>query len=514
MADTEGISLQADFTEKLAETRDDASAFSELVFGTPLHAGQRRYHDNAKANVNFLLPGNSWGKTEYILRAATKNAWFKEGDYQERDDFEAWLRQQWKGLIGSYAYPIAKESFDRFEMYHRNRPELQALVSSVTRTDPPRVTFVNGAVLDWGSLDGQGKLVEAARRQVIYVDEAGHIPDISATFDNILFPRTMGVGGRIHLLGTPKPHSDPYLLEVFEKGRSGEDPFYYAQPGSVLENEFWPPEERERLLSNPRYVKGYGDHPACEGEGCDDILCVDGQYPRLSPVGKQVILGEFVLEGGFFFNRWHVQRMFRTDDVSTPFNETWFGEDHFAAPPVPGHLHVAAFDLGGNRPRKKGKVGSDATCGFVADYTEKPWRIVRYDYLEGGQADWQQKYDLMAEVFHTYPMAYLLIDATGQIDSVQEALTDRGVAVEGVHFGGTSGRKFNMLRSVQLALELEWDGKVGALRSPLIPGLKHELDHYVLPDDHIKQDRVMALAMLVNEIMQWELPPASAGEMF
>ena len=51
------------------------------------------------------------------------------------------------------------------------------------------------------------------------MDEAGHIPDLSYTFDNILFPRTMGVGGQIHLFGTPKAHSDPYLLEVYEKGK-------------------------------------------------------------------------------------------------------------------------------------------------------------------------------------------------------------------------------------------------------------------------------------------------------
>src|SRR5205807_2500305 len=98
---------------------------------------------------------------------------------------------------------------------------------------------------------------EATRYKRVFVDEAGHIPDISYTFDSVLFPRTMGVGGRIHLIGTPKPHSDPFLLEVFQKGQDGTDPFYFSKSGSVLENEYWTTAEQDRVLANPRYVKGW-----------------------------------------------------------------------------------------------------------------------------------------------------------------------------------------------------------------------------------------------------------------
>jgi len=515
------VALSPTFMADLAATEGDPSAFSELVFGTPLHGGQRRFAASGTAEVNFLLPGNSWGKTEYICRKALYDAWFKTGANQPTT-FEDWLAQEYKVLVCSFNYAIAQESFDRLELHWKNRPEVKALIKRIVHDDPVRVELVNGAVIDWGSLKDGGKLVEAARRRRIFVDEVGHIPDLSATFDNILFPRTMGVSGVIDLLGTPKAYSDPYLFEVFEKGRHGTDPFYYAQEGSVFENEFWPESEKQRVLNNPRYVTGWRD---CPDDGCERYECQDAKHPIVTPVGRQVINGEFVLAGGLFFNRLHVGRMFSGDhDV------VWDGENHFHSgewklneqniwvrenSPPRGRLYLGAWDLAGNKVRKGFKRGgSDATVGFVVDYTERPWRIVHFHYIPGGEADWQQKYELMAATFHGYPMPYLLIDATGQIDSVQEALQDRGVEVEPVHFGGNSSRKFDMLRNLQLVTEMEWSGHRGALRSPLIPKLKHELDHYVLPDEGIEQDCVMALAMLCHHVAQWEMPMAVAGDVF
>lgn len=451
-----------------------------------------------------MLPGNSWGKTEFILRYAFYLAWHKISDV-EADDFVSWLNQPYKGLIASYNYPIAKESFDRFLNFLKSREELKGLVKGYVSSPITRVTLSNGAIIDWGSLDGQGKLVEAARRQFIFVDEVGHIPDFAHTWDNILYPRTLGVGGRCHLFGTPKAHSDPYLLEVYEKGRKGEDPFYFSQAGSVLENAFWPEGERERVFQNPRYVKGW---EPCPGN-CEAPVCRPQGHPLLTPVGRQVVLGEFIITGGFFFNRHHVQRLFTAD-----YEVDWHGEAHFHEDPIPGHLYMAAFDLAGNKARKRKKKGSDPTVGFVIDYTTRPWRVVRYDFIEGGEMDWEQKYALMKEVYDLYSLPYLVIDATGAVDSVQEALQTRGVEVEGIQFGGVSSKKFDMLRNLQLVMEMDWDGAKGLVRCPPIPQLKYELEHYVLPDDDITQDNVIALAMVCHHISQWEVPAATFGDVY
>lgn len=492
---------------RLAATAYDPSAFSSLVFGSPLHAGQRRYCANAQADVNFLLPGNSYGKTELELRDAIYRGWFKTGPNRPKN-YRDWMTQPYRILVCSYNYPIAKESFIRLisgaGSYYNQRDEFRVLIQNKIETDPPFIELSNNTRIDWGSLDGSGRLVEAARYNHIYVDEAGHIPDLARVFDNILYPRTLGVGGQIHLFGTPKPHSDPLLLEIFEKGQAG-DPFYYAQAGSCLENEFWPADERRRVLANPRYVTGWQDE--CPSGGC--ILDQDGKHPILTLMGRQVILGAFVLAGGFFFSRPHVSRMFTGDhDV------TWVGDTQFYSQPQAGRLYMGAFDLGGNKLKRRKHKGSDPTVGFVVDYTERPWKIVWYRYIEGGELDWNQRYEVMSKVFHDYGMPYLLIDATGTVDSVQEALQDRGVEVEGIQFGGLGNKKLDMLRNLQLVMELHWGDTVGVLRSPKIDRLKHELDTYVLPDDDIVQDHVMALGMVCHHIAQFELPPPISGDVY
>lgn len=501
--------MRSDFAAALAATYGDPSAFSELVFGTPLNKAQRRYTRDAHGQVNFLLPGNSAGKTELILRFALYMAWHKVGP-QRLDTFEGWFKQRYQGLVASYNYGVAEESFSRLQDARDTREEVAALVTDVN-ISKSRATLANGAVIMWGSLDDKGKLVEAKRTNFIFVDEVGHIPNLSYTYDSVLYPRTLGVGGVIHLFGTPKPTSDPYLMEIAEKGKEGGDGYYFSQGGSVFENEYWPEDEKERVLKNPRYVRGW---VACKG--CDDeVLCFPdlGGHPILTPMGRQVFLGAFVLEGGLFFNRLHVARIFAWDGLEPE----WLGEDHFAMPPRPGRMYMAAFDLAGNKLRKYGtkRAGSDPTVGFVIDYTDKPWRIVRYDYIRGGEADWQEKYTLMEEVYRTYNLPYLLIDATGNLDSVVEALQQRGVEVEGISFGGASARKLDMLRNLQLCMEMDWGyGDKGVLRSPLIPKLKHELEHYVLPDDHIEQDCVMALCMVVHHCAMNDMPDAVYGEVY
>lgn len=511
--------LAPDFWTRLAETYGDPSAFSELVFGTAYHEGQKRYAVGATKDVNFLLPGNSWGKTEFILRQTTYEAWFKEGP-QRPTEMEDWLHRTDNTLLASYEYDTIDECYQRFVTYMRQRPEVDALIERTTASPTPVIWLVNGARIDFGSLKDQGKHVEATRYNRIKIDEAGHIPDISYTFDSVLYPRTMGVGGRIDLIGTPKPHSDPYLLEVYEKGRKGDDPFYFSMSGSVLENEYWTEAERKRILQNPRYVKGWRPVEANEDLGIMDkaVTLIDGvpSVPVLTPMGRQVILGAFVIAGGYFFNRFHIARMFQWEDKEDFYLEPARSGDSFAFPPRRGRTYMAAFDLAGNKPRtlKRRGRGSDPTVGFVVDYTERPWRIVRFDYVPGGDADWEQKYQLIEQVYREYGCPYVMVDVTGTQDSVQEALQNRGVEVEGIHFGGNGNKKFDMLRNLQVCMEMQWSGTMGVLRSIEIPQLRYELEHYIIPDDDIKQDCVMALAMVCYEIAQYELPEAAVGEIW
>lgn len=518
-----------EFFEALADLDEaDLEGFVKLVFNPTdnmpgLHAGQVRYDTQNTGQVNFLLPGNSWGKTEFITRHSLHQAWFKKGHHWPYEDAHAWLTTQDKTLIASFNYSVAEESFDRYQHYRASNPRFSALLTTINKHDS-EVILTNGATLKWGSLDGQGRLVEAIRFNRIYIDEVGHIPDLSYTYDSILYPRTMGVSGVIHLFGTPKAHSDPYLLEIYEKGKDGGDGFYYSQSGAVFENEFWPESERERILANPRYVVGWVDCKEGGKPECDSPICFEREdgtprHAKLTPMGRQVILGAFIIEGGLFFNKHHIRRMFDWPEEWPTAN--WLGDDLMWLEPVPGRMYAGAWDLGGNKLRDKNrrKRGSDATVGIVIDYSTRPWRIVRFDYIRGGDADWEQKYAVMQEVYHKYQLPYTCIDATGQQDSVSEALEKRGLEVESIYFGGASSKKIDMLRNLQVVTEFEYpedNGAVtkGLLRSPPLPILKQELERYALPDENIQQDCIMALAMVVYDISQYELPDAVAGDVF
>jgi hypothetical protein len=509
-----------EFTAELAGTFGDPSAFSRLVFGTPYHQGQKNFAEAATADLNFLLPGNSWGKTEYIVRQTLYDGWFKTGPLRPTN-FKDWVQQTYNMLLASYEYDPIEESFDRLKTYYNNNPKVRALIASITSAPSPKIVMSNGTKIDFGTLKDNGKHVEATRYNRIRVDEVGHIPDISYTWDSVLYPRTMGVSGRTDFIGTPKPHSDPYLLEIFDKGREGTDDFYFSYSGSVLENEFWTDAERERVFRNPRYVKGWRAVAPGEELGVLESATrlLDGvpSVPVLTPMGKQVILGGFIMAGGYFFNRFHTQRMFTWDEK---WGRIVRSGDSFVVltdekPYQDGHMYMAAFDLAGNKAKRKRKgKGSDPTVGMTIDITTRPWKVVRFDFIPGGDADWEQKYELMREVFETYQLPYLVVDVTGNVDSVQEALQNRGVEVQGIHFGGSSNKKFDMLRNLQLCMEMDWGNTLGVLRSPDIPQLKYELDHYIIPDDEIVQDCVMTLAMAAFEIAQYELPAPAMGEVF
>lgn len=515
-----------EFTAQLAGTYGDPSAFSELVFGTPYHEGQKRFAEAATSDLNFLLPGNSWGKTEYIVRQTLYDGWFKTGPLRPTN-FKDWVQHPYKILLASFEYDTIGEAFDRFETANNNNPRVHALIASIVSSPRGEITLSNGTTIDFGTLKDNGKHVEATRYNRIRVDEVGHIPDISYTWDSVLYPRTMGVSGRTDFIGTPKPHSDPYLLEIFEKGKEGNSPFYFSYAGSVLENEFWTDAERERVMNNPRYVKGWRAVEFEEDLGVMASIVRDikgvPSVPVLTPMGKQVILGAFIMAGGYFFNRFHTQRMFTWDNewgrverngdsFVVKMRDPLTGEH---SEYLDGHMYMAAFDLAGNKAKKRRKgKGSDPTVGMTLDITERPWKVVRFDFIPGGDADWEQKYELMRDVYLTYQLPYLCIDGTGNVSSVQEALQNRGVEVENIQFGGSSNKKFDMLRNLQLCMEMEWGAAKGVLRSPDIPQLKYELDHYIIPDDEIVQDCVMTLAMVAHETAQYELPAPVSGEVY
>jgi hypothetical protein len=466
---------------RLAEAKDDQAgiqSFNELVFGSPLHAGQLTVALDLRKETNLVSPGNSWGKTEFIAREATRHCWLKLVHGCAYTSWREWLEQDYRALICSYQFDIAKESFNRLLHRYDSGGVFTSLVSRIIRSDPPRIEFINGSVLDFGSLDQGGRHVEATRRQVIFVDEVGHIPGFRDIYRGILYPRTIGVNGVIYLLGTPKPGTDPWLFEV---ALEAEDPasYYSFYEASSFENTYWPADERERVMRNPELYKSDGS---------------------LTEMGKQVVLGKFILAGGLFFNRAHTLRMFKGT--------------HAFGLATPGG--VTAWDLGGS------KKGGDATVGVTLDTSEVPWRVTRLEHLPGGSADWEEKYDIIEKCYLEDEPQVVGVDVTGPTgDSIAEELEKRGIPIEPLHFGGQGQKKYNMLRNLQSKMETECEpGVSGWLRFPDIldhPELedrRKEFDFYKLEDKGLTTDTVMATAMAVQLATDMWLPPPMFGHVY
>jgi hypothetical protein len=483
---------------ELGQCGDDAygiQRFNQLVFGTPLHDGQLRVALGSRKQTNLISPGNSWGKTEFIAREAVRYCWLKLVHGDQFTSPREWLERDYRALVCSYQFDVAKESFHRLDQRNDQGGVLAQLVKRIVTKDPPKVEFMNGSVLDFGSLDQGGRHVEATRRQAIWVDEVGHIPDFRDIYRSILFPRTIGVRGIIWLLGTPKPSTDPWLYEVAMQGAE-QDGYYSFYEASSYENTYWPEDERQRVEANP------------------ELFNRDGS---LTPMGRQVVEGKFILAGGLFFSRPHILRMFRgTHEFYVPGLEVEPSGETYRTP----HLAVTAWDVAGS------KKTADATVGVTLDLDVRPWRVSRLEHLPGGSVDWAGKYDFIHQCWEEDESYAVGVDVTGpSADSISEELMNRGLPIEPIHFGGQTSKKYDMLRNLQSRMETgddDLDGNPfrGWLRFPDVkthPELeerKKEFDFYRLDDAKLITDTVMATAMAVKLASDLVLPDPMFGPSF
>jgi len=472
--------------------------------------GQVDFSVQATKPINLLSPGNSWGKTEHIARDILMRAWYKldldhrgmwwlEGD----ESWDEWERMDWRGLVCSFQYKTARESFERIVQWYERSDPIAAIIDSHSTTNPAWVKLRNGAVIDWGSLDEGGKHVEATRRRNIKVDEAGLIPDMRGIHGNILNPRTLGVAGKSDWYGTPKPATDEFVFEVFEAGQEPDHPRYFSAEGDARDNPFWPESDRARVMADPELVNQH-----------------DGSF---TPLGRQVILGQFAQAGRKWFLRRAVWEMFTGAHswyVAQPTRIHLPGrKDEYRRP-----LVFQAWDLGGSRP------GGDATVGLtgVVHPGVLPYRVIDMDYIEAGDADWKQKYDRIEAAFKKHHPQQVAVDVTGPTaDAVQEELERRQLPIEGIHFGGSSAKKHDMVRGLQADIEARWDydevTEEGVQRKQVLgkwrwPDPEHymnlvdrrtEFYRYRYPDDKkLRQDTVMAMGMLAM-IVRDNAPPPS-----
>lgn len=444
--------------------------------------------------TSTYIAGRGWHVTHNTFWLATeliRRAWYKTNRYGSplwpsdggAPDVSGWMELDWRGLATSFQMTIVTELFKRLQIVNQQGGLASLMIKQIRRTPHPMIELINGSVIDFGTLSDGGQHVEAVRRQLIVVDEVGHVPDFRTVYESILAPRMLGVGGHILTVGTPKETTDPWLYDLKAEAERGSD-FYAFMEGSSLENPYWDEREKLDVMKNPSLFNSDGS---------------------LTQMGLQVIEGKFLLAGGMFFDRGTVFRMFA-------------GEHNWYTAPQGASVH--AWDIAGS------KKGGDATVGLSLDLSSYPWKVNRLDHIPAGSMPWADRFDLICERYEEDRPAAVAVDVTGAAsDSVSAVLAERGLPIIEVNFSGSTGsKKYDMLRGLQSAMESDWTegdrrGR-GYVRFPsqeVHPELKDrrkEFDFYRLDDRSLTTDTVMCLGMAAKVAAEIKPQPIYNGGLF
>jgi len=444
----------------------DPVLFANVLLPKKPHPGQITWLNEANKAINVLVPGNRWGKSTVI---AMRHIWhnvFKVG--LPLMSPEAWLRADYQTMSTAMSADQAEIVF-REAKNLLNDPKTRPLVASIRTTPFPQIRFYNGAIMHCRSSHDDARYIDGHQYRFLSVDEAGWISELKRFMNNVYIMRLAG-GGMIDLIGTPKGYGDLYFY--YSRGER-KVKHYYSQRGSIYDNPFLSREDVEMR----------------------DQLLASGN-PKLR---EQVLYGSFVDFAGLAFTQDQMHNAFREDlRESKPY--------------IKGHKYVTAWDLGRQ---------NDFTVGITLDYTERPWRLVKYERLN--KVAWESIYSMIERTRQEYHCRWATIDGTGPGgDVIEEEMSKRGIPIDSVKTN-TSGLKVELINGLQTALdegrevvgeyetvdesgmvhkhpqmEEAREGNWGILRMPPIVQLMDEMGMYKLDDKKLVQDSVFALALAVK----------------
>lgn len=481
----------------------DIAYFAEAFLGLPVtrHFGQMTWLNNSNKTINILRPGNKWGKSliggvKHIWHAAVKPALPKD----LTDD--QWLEVKYDTLNFGPGYEQAREILKMVRDIIQGRVlipnEFRDRLNIATgepygttnvsyfkdwfitqdRADSnqlPYLGFATGASLLGRSYDEMGKAFKMKALAYCSGDECADINDLWTFTNGTLLPRMVTVSHpQIDYYGTPQPSGTDYMrmIEMAEEDMKrkdyAENGMWYVQKGSMYDNVFLPAEtirEIERIAD-----------------------------PQLR---EQIIRGEYVEAGEKYYG---FERVNNAIDKTLKLYDVG----------LPGRKYIVGADFAGGE-----SAWADYTVIMVVDYTEEPYRVVYFNRFKGGDVSIPNQYLMVQETVEKFN-AKLIIDssALGGRNAMAFLGHLQPIAAE---FGPTktSTKKAEMLASLKIALdggnterkrirEAEGDTWVdtnhdwGLIRFPDIPHLVSELMNYKLDDAKLRNDCVMAIAMIVH----------------
>lgn len=472
----------------------DPVAFAQIILGITVHEGQVRWVRNSTKRINILRPGNRYGKT---LIAAVKHIWHcmckpnLEGRVQTHAE---WLRVEYQTLnfgptyeLGRGALQLARDLVQGNILLTdgtTNKSLLKDWAIVDDRADAqvlPSLEFKTGAKLLGRSYSEMGAAFKMKALAYVSGDECADINELWTFTNNTLLPRVVSFNGTIDLVGTPQPEGTDYMRmidmaeEDMAKPNWGTDGLFYTQKGSMYENTFLPVQAIKEIeqIADPT-------------------------------MREQIIRGEYVEVGDKYFGFERVQ------NAVDP-------EDQLIEQGLPGRMYATSVDFAGGE-----STWADFTVIMTIDYTTEPYRVVQFKRFKGGDISIPMQYKLAEEICLQFGgKGRLMIDSSslGGKNAMAFLSHLNPISCEfGQSKGGGGTLKAEMLATLKIALDGgntnrkrirekndvgDWIDTVddwGLIRIPNIMPLVNELQNYKLDDSKIRQDSVMAMAMLVHWI--------------
>lgn len=326
-----------------------------------MHPGQARWLENSVCGENLLVTGNRWGKSYVCAVKIIHNAIYRirKLKYDRAGKYRvvtASITQDQANIIFNHVIRMARES-----------PLIAPLISQITRTPYPRLSFSNGAIVEARTTQNRGEYLLGNDYDLFIFDEVAFETDPEYVVEDVIRMRLTDREGRLDLVSTPNGKNWFYLRarQVIDGEQAG-----YLQSGDSRENHFVSPEALDERVANfsERRVK-------------QNIM---GQFVDC---GSEILRGEYIDRAIKEFER-----------ASESFDKS--GRTVF----------ISGWDLA----RKQ-----TATVGITIQVVDGKVRVVELERFK--RFDWQIVIESIAKRQHQYP-GQLVIDATGLGDVVVEQL--------------------------------------------------------------------------------------------
>lgn len=430
------------FCLNLIETKNDWSAFDDLVCNIPSHDAQTEWLQNSTKRENFLHPGNGWGKTDVLAKKHIRKI------------LQHFLDPSYKTLNIAITTEQAQLVQDRIIGMVNASPLLRGWFipkNGVTKFPIPTIKYCNGAVSEFKTTKRKGESVEGKEYGYISADEVALEQHIEFIRDKILLPRLRKwKDSQLDFSATPKGMNSFYRIMLDIKRKGG-----YVRGGTSYEN----PHIDHTLLE---YYSSTWSQPKID----------------------QIVLGKFIDTAEMMF----------ASRVIKLFNNDLQFEDVER-----GCKYLEGWDLARGR---KGEA-SDQTVGYRIKQKSKPYIITKrwafqFPWTEKERENINNEFGKEVEnssiereirnaQHDSDSDSYL--DSTGVGDALYGIVQD---ICNPVDFRG--GRKDYILDNLQVIIDH------GMLQSPFIPELADEMTVYQRNDKNLDTDNVMALAVACSSI--------------